>query len=520
MKTVGDRQVGRAFLVAIVKSVRSHPAAAHARWRTLLCILGLVNLVLLAGCNGAGSSRLIIVTVTPAPTQTPLATQTPAVTETPTGVPPSSTSTPSSTPKVSSTATASSTPTPAVTPTPVPVANNASVFAVDCTTQKAYVPMPFLGTDGNGEVAELNLSVDPDVTDPRVAVISTHIPDLPVSAAADPIHSEILVSSDNQELTGELLVIKESNNSLVSFPFPTGSTPGATDGVVYDPGLNLSLVSMTDALFSCSGVFGSCTGAALFNASTGAFTNFNETRDITNFAIDFNSQTSLFNALAITPNLYAFDLSSNTACGFSDLNLTVLSAEPDGVAADPATGIWVIGNFDSPVATVVNLSEGTFSQPPNCMLTEGGTLPNSVNFNTNAGSNMPGVAINTATHQALLTANLTNEVALLTLPAQAEHQLTNPMVSGVQTSVPNDPVGDDWISSTFPYAVVADTCHNLGYILDRQRDFLVQIDLAQFQSNPAAIKTALGAGHCAGTSTRFLCDNNKGVKFFPLPGVK
>ena len=400
------------------------------------------------------------------------------------------------------------------------MANTASVFAVDCTTQKAYVPLLFLGDDGNGEVAEINLSVDPDVTDPRVAVISTHIPDVPVSAAADPIHGEILVSNDNQQQTGELSVIQESNNSLVSFAFPTGSAPSPTDGVVYDPGLNQSLVSMSDALFSCSGVFGSCTGTALFNAATGAFTDFNQLSDTTNFAIDFNTQTSLLNSLSVTPNSNALDLSANSACEFSDLNLTALDAEPDGVAADPATGIWVFGNFDSPIATVVNLSEGIFSLPPNCMLTEGGTLPNSVNFNTNTGSNMPGVAINAATHQALLTANIAKQVALITLPSEAKHQLDSSMVSGVQTSVPNDPLGDGWRSSTFPYAVVADTCHNFGYILDLERDFLVQIDLAQFQSKPAAINTALASGHCAGTSTQFLCDNNKGVKFFPLPGVK
>ena len=235
--------------------------------RALLSVLAAMSLVLLAGCNGSSSSRLIVVTVTvtPAPTQTP----TPA-------------------PTSSSTATASPTPTPVVTPTPVPVANTASVFAVDCTTQKAYVPLLFLGTDGNGEIAEINLSVDPDVTDPRVAIISTHIPDLPVSAAADPIHGEILVANDNEQQTGELSVIQESNNSLVSFPFPTGSAPSPTDGVVYDPGLNMSLVSMTDALFSCSGVFGSCTGTALFNATTGAFTDFNQLSDTTNFAIDLN----------------------------------------------------------------------------------------------------------------------------------------------------------------------------------------------------------------------------------------
>src|SRR5277367_3036653 len=132
---------------------------------------------------------------------------------------------------------------------------------------------------------------------------------------------------------------------------------------------------------------------------------------------------------------------------------------------------------------------------------------------------MPGVAINDVTHQALLTANDGNQVALLTLPSEPVSQLTASMVAGVQTSVPNDPAGNGWTSATFPYAVVADICHNFGYILDLRRDFLVQIDLAQFQSNPAAINTALASGHCAGTSTLFLCDNNNGVTFYPLPGV-
>jgi hypothetical protein len=399
------------------------------------------------------------------------------------------------------------------------VADTASIFAVDCTTQKAYVPMLFPGTDGNGQVAELDLSVDPDVTDPRVGTISTGIPDRPISAAADPIHGEILVSNDNENATGKMSVIQESDNSLVSFPFPTGSAPSPTDGVVYDPIENLSLVSMSDALFSCVNP-GSCTGTALFNASTGAFTNFNQLSPTTNFALDPKTQTSLLTAIALTPTLNALDLPPNLACEFSDLNLTALNAEPDGVGVDPATGIWVIGNFDSSLATVVNLVGGTFSAPPSCMLTEGGTLPNSVNFDTGTGGVMPGVAVNPATHQALLTAAYGAQVALLTLPSGPVPQLTSAMVSGVQGTLPNNPVGNPWESTTYPYAIVADTCHNFGYVLDFQRDFLVQIDLAQFQSNPAAISTALAGGHCKGTSTSFLCDNNKGVKFFPLPGVK
>jgi hypothetical protein len=480
------------------------PQVLFESWRGTLFLFAAISIVFLAGCSGGSSSNNVI--IVPTPTPAPTAPPTPVASATPT---PSPSLAPSS----------SATPTPLPSPTPVPVVGNASVFAVDCTTQRAYVPLPFLGGDGNGEIAELDLSVDPDVSDPRIGTVSTGIPDLPVSAAADPVHGEILVASANENETGKILVIQEKDNSLVSFSFPAGSAPSPTDGVVYDAGLNKSLVSMSDAFFSCANP-GACTGTALFDASTGAFADFNQLNPITNFAVDSQDQTALLNALAISPSTYALDLATNTACEFSDLNLAALDAEPDGVAADPSTGLWVFGNFQSSLATVVNLSEGTFSAPPNCMLKEGGTLPNSVNLDTGTGADMPGVAINPATHQALLTASVSNQAALLSLPTAAVHQLTSAMVTGVQSSLPDDPLGDPWESSTFPYAVVADSCHNFGYVLDLQRDFLVQIDLAKFQANPAAIKTALAGGHCAGTTTPFVCDNRNGVKFFPLPDVK
>jgi hypothetical protein len=481
-----------------VKSREPHLPPRGGWRRAWPVFLTAISVALLAGCNSGSNTVRIIIIPTATPTQT-VPTPTP-------------TATPSSTPTATSTATATA------TPTPVPVANTAAVFAVDCTTQKGYVPLLFLGTDGDGEIAELDLSVDPDVTDPRVGTISTGIPDLPVSAAADPIHGEILVSSANQHKTGEMSVIQESDNSLVSNPFPAGSAPGTSDGVVYDPQQNLSVVSMSDAPLSCPSA-GTCTGTALFDASSGEFTNFNRLTITTNFAIDFESQVALYNSILITPDLNALDIPNNLACEFSDENLIGLAAEPDGAATDSSTGIWVMGNFMSSLATVINLSEGTFSPQPDCMLNEGGTLPNSINFDTGTGVDMPGVAINSVTHQALLTADVAQQVALLSLPPEAVHQLSSSMVTGVQSSLPNDPSGNPWASAAFPYAVVPDGCHNLGYVLDQQRDYLAQIDLAQFQSNPAGIATALAAGHCAGTTTPFVCDNTKGVKFFPLPTV-
>ena len=460
----------------------------------------IVVLLLLSGCSsGSGSSSptpTASVTPTSAPTSTATATATP-------------------------TASPSATPTATVTPTPVPVANNASIFAVDCTTQKAYVPLNYLGTDGNGQVAVLDLSVDPDAKDPRIATLSTGFPDLAASAAADPIHGQIFVSDENAGQTGELSIIQESNNAITSYPFPTGSAPSPTDGVVYDPTTSTALVSMSDALLSCSGFSGSCTGTAIFNATTGAFSNFNQSKAITNFALDTSSQISLANAITLAPNAYALDVANNQLCQFSDLNLSALNGEPDGVATDPSTGIWVMGNYSSSLATVLNLDSATFSPQPNCTLNESGTLPNSINFQTNgAGNTMPGVAVNPATHQALMTGNVNSQIALLSLPSQAVHQIDSSMVTGVQATVPDNPSGNPWVSATYPYGVVADTCHNYGYILDNQANFLVQIDLSKFQSTPTAISTALAKGSCAGTSTAFLCDNSNGVKFYPLPSVK
>lgn len=433
----------------------------------------------------------------------------------------SSASSPSPTSSASPTPTVA--PTASPTPTPVPqAASNASVFAVDCTTQRAYVPMPFLSATG-GEMAELDLSVDPAQKDPRIGTINLGIDGyLPRAAAADPIDGEVFITSDNGLNTGNLQLLNETSGALTTYPFPTGSRPRTTDGVVYDTKTGTAMVSMSDAVADCTAASGGCTGVALFNLAKAQFGSLLVTGDILDgFAYDGAGNLALGSAQALSPNLIGVNPATPIACQFTDDNIVGLNANPDAIAVDPTTNLWVVGNLDSSSASVINLNGSSFSAPPNCQLSEGGTPPNSVNFNTQSSTSMAGASINPLTHQALISGNLSNQVALLTLPAKPVSQLTSAMVSGINSGLPQDPLGNDSIAATYPYAVVVDSCHNFGYILEEQGNFLVQIDLAAFQSNPAAIGTALPTGQCAGTtSTTFSCDNGAGVKFFPLPTVQ
>jgi hypothetical protein len=211
-----------------------------------------------------------------------------------------------------------------------------------------------------------------------------------------------------------------------------------------------------------------------------------------------------------------------TLCLLIDDNIVNLDADPDGVGVDPTTNIWVLGNFESPQVSVVNLNGSQFSGlgTDTCSLDEGGTPPNSVNHDTQVGSiGMPGVGVNPLTHKALITADSSNEIALLSLPTAKVKQLTDSEVKSVHSSIPTDPLDAPFQAAEFPYGTNIDTCHNLAYVIDDFRTFLVQINLAKLQKNPAAIATALPAGSCASLATTSQCDNGHGIRFFPLPTV-
>ena len=407
-------------------------------------------------------------------------------------------------------------------PTPTPVASpsaatNSSVFAVDCETNLAYVPLPFLSNNLTGEVGVLDLSVNPDDRDPRTATIDLGLTARPHAAAADMGAGQILVLSDPEISTGVLQIISESDNSITNVSFPTNSRPSVLDGVVYDASSNTALVSMSNVASTC---IGNCTGVAVFDLVSQTFGPLlNLDNPLNSFALDGAAGVPLGSSDPITPSLYAPDLTASASCQFSDQNMINLNSDPDGIAVDPTTHLWIAGNFLSSQATVLNLNGATYTSGVGCMLDEAGTVPNSVNQNTGTSENMPGVAINPATHEALLTADSGEQIALLTLPSQPVAQLSPTDIHSVFGSIPNDPEGAQFTAATFPYAVVIDSCHNLGYVLNVDASFLVQIDLDTLKNHPDEISKPLKHGSCAGTSTPFACTNGSGIKYFPLPGV-
>ena len=391
---------------------------------------------------------------------------------------------------------------------------------MDCTRHRAYVPLDFLNDALHGQVAVLDLSVDPDQGDPLAAIIDIGAVALPRAAAVDIKSGTVLVLADSVLNTGNLLLIDENDLSVTSYPFPSGSRPDETDGVVVDPKHDTALVSMNDSVDDCTGGSGSCTGQALFDLTSHSFAPLIPVAGgVQNFALDAASDASLGSSDAITPLLSAVDLSSQSPCTLDDSNVSGLDADPDGIAVDPSTSIWVVGNFDSPVVTVLNLNHSSFTSGPDCVLNEGGTPPNSVNYDAQTGAaGMPGAVINPVTHQALITAESDNQIALLTLPATRLEQLTASNITSVHGTIPDNPLGHAFRAADFPYAAAVDSCDNLGYVLDDLRGFLVQIDLEELGKRPAGISAPLPAGSCFAASTAFQCDNGSGIRFFPLPG--
>jgi len=391
-----------------------------------------------------------------------------------------------------------------------------SLVAIDCALNLGYVPLPILNTEAHGQIAVLNLSANPDKSNALLKVIDIKMMALARGMAVDIQDGLLLAAADNGSTTGSLLLINESSFAITAIPFPTGSRPKETDGVVFDPVRSTALVSMSDAE-DCPKP-GTCTGAAIFNLSTRTFGPILPSEDtLSNFAVDFINNASLASSDAIDPLLAADNLPKSQACTLSDKNVLGLDADPEGLAVDPTTHIWIAGNFGSPTATIINLNGASFTSGANCTLNES-LPPNSINFNTGTGAiGMPGVVINPLTHEALLTAEGGNQVALLDLPSLPVVKLTSSRVSGVRSTIPNDPDGNPFFAATFPYGNTIDVCNNLGYVLEKPVNYLAQIDLAKLRKSPLSISLPLPSGSCFGTSTTFKCGNGSGVKFFPLP---
>lgn len=383
------------------------------------------------------------------------------------------------------------------------------LFAVDCSRNRAYVPLDTFNGSGNGQVSVIKLGVDPDTTDPRITIIALTHPDIPTGTALDNDHKLILVVSG-----GFVDVINESNNTLVAgspFAIPGGSVVGFFGQILYNPTTKLAILN----------VLSPTAGYVTFDPLTHAFgpvipSNYAETfslNSVTNVVMD-SSDSSSFNTID------AIDVADGRACLLTDTNLT---GDQDGASTDSATNITVISN-ENGSATVLNLNGSTFA-PPNvsttpCTLNET-NAPNSV-LVSGLPSSTAGSAVNGTTHQAFLIEDGSPGVTLIQLPSSpvagqiVAGDLGTPSIS----SIPNDPLGNGWGTQGDPYAVAIGECNDKGYAIDESFDFLVQVDLPTLLSTPASISTALPAGKCAGTtSTTFKCDNGAGTKFFPLPTV-
>jgi hypothetical protein len=384
------------------------------------------------------------------------------------------------------------------------------LFAVDCSRNRAYVPLDTLNGSGNGQVSVINLGVDPDKTDPRLNIIALSHPDIPSGTALDNDHNLILVVSG-----GFVDVIQESNNKLVSgspFAIPGGSLVGIFGQILYNPTTKLAILNVVSPT----------AGFVTFDPVTHAFgtvipANYAETFSLnltTNVVMD-SSDSSPFNTID------AIDVADGRACVLTDTNLT---GDQDGASTDSATNITVISNEDG-TATVLNLNGSTFAPPAvsttPCTLNETAPLPNSV-LVSGLPSSTAGSAVNGTTHQAFLIEDGSPGVTLIQLPTSpvAGQIMAGNLGTPSISSVPNDPLGNGWGTQGDPYAVAIGECNNKGYAIDSSFQFLVQVDLPTLLSTPANISTALPAGKCAGTtSTTFKCDNGAGTKFFALPGV-
>lgn len=415
----------------------------------------------------------------------------------------------------------------AASPTPVPPKEvisptNASLEGIDCERERAYVPIqPSSGSEA--EVAALDLSADPNTTDPRLKTIDLGA-GFARGATIDGKQGLVLVVSESATSIGFLDVIDESDNSLVAgspFSFPTGSVPDVSDGIVFDSQSDTALASMSTASAGCVGTSpNACTGMASFNLATNSFGSLIPyATSVNNFGFDAKAEIAIASSDPIEPLTYALNLAGNEACTLNDDSLESLNDGPEGAAVDADTGIWVVGQFSGVLTAVINLAGATFSgTPPNCTLNEFDSPPsNSIIFNTGAEDFLPGVTINPVTHQAFLSGLLDNTIALLNLPKHPVKYIDLSEISAVDASLPVEPDGVRFQASILPYADAIDTCHNRAYVVNQNKTFMAEIDLDKFKKNPDAINTALPAGNCAGTSTTLACDNQNGVRFFPLP---
>lgn len=473
----------------------------RVRYTILVAAVAFVCIsVLAASCDPCPSCKHHQGTVTPTGSRTPKPTKTPRPTKTPGGR------------------------TPTATPTSTAVihaAPGSGLFAVDCANNRAYVPL-LQSPDpasGQGRVAVIDLSVDPNTTDPRIETIVLSHADNPTGAALDVNDNLVIVVSGQSGLGGFVDIIDTTTNppSLVSgspFAMPTGSESGFFGQVLYDPIGKKAIMSVL-ANSSCPGG-GACTGFVTFDPVTHTFgpvigANYAETfafNASTNQVMDASDSDS-------SGTIGLVDFPTSQACTLTDSNI---GFDNDGASVDLNTNIWIVSNEDG-TATIINLNGSSLSgMAPSCTVNEGGTIPNSVKL-TGLPSSTAGSAINAVTHEAFLIEDSSPGITLVTLPPAPVAQATASQFTTFIATLPNDPEGTLWATQGDPYAVAVDVCHDKGLAVDDTSRWLVEVDVPSFKSSPSAIATPLPAGNCAGTTTTFGCTNGAGVTFYPLPPV-
>jgi hypothetical protein len=399
------------------------------------------------------------------------------------------------------------------------IATNSSIIAVDCAKQVAYVARDSLSSGtGNGQVAVINLKVDPNKTDPRITTIDLGHPDFPIGLAIDQQDNLVVVVSGNNKHDGKLDLIQEKGNKLVAgspFAFPAGSDTGGVGQVVIDKKRHRAIVAMIKTGDGEDDPAGPNTGFAAFDLNTKTFGPIIEAASSDGFAFDSKSGIVISPADKTDPTIDAVDTLNGAGCTLSDSNLV---GDADHAGFDTKTHLVVVGNdSNTGKAVVINLNHASFSgSSAPCTLDEAGSSPNSVAITTVMAA-PAGVAVNPVTHEAIIESSCRNGVGLLTLPKKPVGQLTSGMVTFVETTMPDAPDGATFKFQCFPYTAEVDSCHNQGYGRNEGDTFLARFDLNTLQKNAPAINTSLPSGNCAGTSTTLACSNGMGVTFFPLP---
>lgn len=398
-----------------------------------------------------------------------------------------------------------------------------SSIGINAAKHLAYVPAGVNG-GGYGQIAVINLAVDPNKTNPLVRMITLSHQDEPEAVLYYAKKNLILVTSGSSGAGGYLDVFDASTYAPATnspFSFPTGSQSGYVGNIgllsgkfFNDPADNYAVVSVCDNATCSSGAMG--TGLVAYDLDLSGFYETATANYPEYMAANFNTGLIVDASDDDLPGQIGIIDSQGNACVLSDSNL---EGDNDSAALDPTTNLVVVSNETGDI-TVLNLNGGTFSTAVSpCTFTEAGTTPNSAVL-TGFSDVLEGGVANPNTHKAFLVGDGDPTIALISLPTKPVKQLTASMLSGQQTMMPDDPFGDTWYPSSNPSFVAINPATNKAYTT--YDGFLAQIDLAKFAKNPSAISNSLPTTSQCGSSygvtgTVAACSNaGNAVVFYPF----